>query len=113
MLANTISATDPTAGLNVLGSPAQTRMMMMEMTKAEAIPSKPMMKAIVPLLFATFRSPLSHALSDSAASKTARTPKGQLQVPRSVKMATVKCDGGFSPRKFGGCTEWIVVGRSP
>lgn len=115
MLTKTTKATEPMQRLNEYeGSlQAQARRMMMETMKAAAVPRKPRMNAIVPRILAPFRSPLSQALSERAAKARARNPKGQLQVPRRVKMAIGKCDGGFSPRKFGGCTEFMVVGRSP
>jgi len=101
-LANTTNATAPTATLKVCTSAAQARRMMMATAKEMAVPRKPNTKAIVPRIFAVFRSPLSQALSESAEKRRARKPKRQLQVPKSVKMAMGKWEGGFSPRKLGG-----------
>jgi len=90
MFAKTTNATAPTAMLKVCTSHAHARMTMMATTKEMAVPRKPRMKAIVPRIFAELRSPLSHALSESAEKRMARKPKRQLQVPKSVKIAMGK-----------------------
>jgi len=91
---------------------AQTRTRIKVMMKAIRVPRNPRKKAIVPRIFAVFRSPLSQALSERAEKRTAKKPKGQLHVPNSVNIARGKWEGGFSPRKFGGCTA-SMVGKSP
>jgi len=90
MLANTTNATAPTATLKVIGAAAQASRMMMAMAKEMAVPRSPRTKAIVPRIFAVFRSPLSQALSESAEKRMAKNPKRQLHVPKSVKMAMGK-----------------------